>query len=294
MKISEELEKSGQKVLEAVNETEVEGLGLLKNEASICIASFLEEESYLKQIEDNVRLVITKADLAERVLETGRGVCVVEKPKLSFFKLHNYLVLEQGSYILERHKNKYGNECQISKTAQIAQYNVELGNHVVIEDNVVIYENTRIEDNVVIHAGAVIGGEGFECKRDNDIIFTVKHAGSTIIRRGSEIRYNTCIDKAVYPWDSTRIGEYSILDNLVHIGHGVKIGKRNLIAAGSVIAGRTVTGEDVWIGVGSTVSNGLCIGNNCKIDIGSVVIKSILEGMEVYGNPARVIKNRRS
>ena len=178
----------------------------------------------------------------------------------------------------------------IRMTAQIAPYNVILGSNVVIEDKVVIYENTTIEDNAVVHAGAVIGGEGFECKRDGDIIFTVRHAGSTLIQKGSEIGYNTCIDRAVYPWDSTQIGEYSILDNLVHIGHGVRIGKRNLIAAGSVVAGRTITGADVWIGVGATISNGLEIGDNCSVDIGSVVIRDILEGMEVFGNPARVIR----
>ena len=39
-----------------------------------------------------------------------------------------------------------------------------------------------------------------------------------------EVQNNTYIDRAIYPWDNTVIGECTKIDNLVHIGHAVKLG----------------------------------------------------------------------
>lgn len=290
MIISKKLEAAGLEVSGIYEETDVESLGLLGSRTDKKIASFLEHEDFWGEAEENVKMIITKKELVHAVLKTKRGVCVVENPRVSFFRLQNYLVSEQGEYTIPKEQSRYGKGIRISKSAVIASHNVVIGNQVTIEDNVVIYENTTIEDNVVIRAGSIIGGEGFECKNDGNEVFTVRHAGRVTIKKGCEIKYNTCIDKALYPWDSTEIGEYGVLDNLVHIGHGVKLGKRNLVAAGSTMAGRTATGNDVWIGLGATVSNGLKIGSHSKIDIGSVVIKDVRAYTEVYGNPARVVK----
>ena len=290
MKISEMLKAAGIDVTEVHAEVDVESLALLCNGAGCAVASFAEKEQYLENVSENVKMILAPKELVPVILAMGKGVCVVEKPRWNFFKLHNYLVMNERSYVKKEEKTLIGNNCKISSSAKIAENNVNIGNNVVIEDNVVIFENTTIEDDVVIHAGAIIGGEGFECKNNGEYIFTVRHSGAVVLERGCEIRYNTCIDKAVYTWDTTMIGEYSVLDNLVHIGHAVKVGKRNLLAAGSVVAGRTETGEDVWIGVGATVCNGLHIGSHAKIDMGSVVIKDVEDNCEVFGNPARVVK----
>ena len=92
------------------------------------------------------------------------------------------------------------------------------------------------------------------------------------------------VDKAIYPWDNTIIGDYSKTDNNVHIAHADKIGKRVFIAACTCIAGRVETGDDVWIGPGVTVINGISIGDKAKISIGSVVTKSVKNGEQVTGN----------
>ncbi|MCI8779902.1 MAG: UDP-3-O-(3-hydroxymyristoyl)glucosamine N-acyltransferase [Lachnospiraceae bacterium] len=290
MKISEELKRAGQHVIKTINEVEVEYLGLLQNTADVDTASFIENEKYLDDIGDNVRVVITNQELAERI-GGRRGVCVVDNPKISFFLLHNFLVSNCTEYVLKKTGTRYGAYCDISSRAQIASENVLIGNNVTIEENVVIYENTIIEDDAVIHAGCIIGGIGFECKKNEGAVFTVKHAGSVKIGQGSEIGYNTCVAKALYPWDCTQIGDYCRIDNLVQISHGVKIGARGIIAAGSKIAGRVVIGDDVWLGIGCTVSNGLYLGNNSKVDIGSVVIRNVKDNCEVFGNPARALKN---
>lgn len=290
MKISEMLLAAEIEVLEVYEEVDVENLGLLCNGADCPVASFAEKEHFLENVSENVRMILAPKELVPQILSMGKGVCVVDKPRWNFFKLHNYLVEHVAEYVKPKKKTVVGSNCRISANARIAENNVVIGNHVVIEDNVVIFENTTIEDDVIIHSGAVIGGEGFECKNNGEYIMSIMHSGNVRIGRGCNIHHNVCIDKAVYTWDATEIGECSAIDNLVQIAHGVKIGKRNLIAANNTIAGRTVSGDDVWFGVGATISNGLHIGNHAKIDIGSVVIKDVPDECEVFGNPARVIK----
>lgn len=290
MRISEMLLAAGIEVSEVHAEVEVDGLALLCNDAACAVASFAEKEHYLENVSENVKMILAPRELVPAILSKGKGVCVVGKPRWNFFKFHNYLVEHVAEYVKPEKKTMIGNNCRISAGAKIAEKNVVIGNNVVIEDNVVVFKNTTIEDDVVVHAGAIIGGEGFECKNNGEITFSVRHAGSVILEKGCEVQYNTCIDKAVYTWDATKIGQYSRLDNLVHVGHAIKIGKRNMLAAGSIIGGRTVTGDDVWIGIGATVCNGLHIGDGARIDIGSVVLKDVDAGCEVFGNPARVIK----
>ena len=99
---------------------------------------------------------------------------------------------------------------------------------------------------------------------------SVKHLGGVIINNNVEIQYNTCIDKAVYPWDNTIIGDYCKIDNLVYIGHGVKVNSGCMIAANTTIGGRTRYRKNSWRGLNSTISNGLVIG---LFSLGSVVTK---------------------
>ncbi len=168
--------------------------------------------------------------------------------------------------------------------AYIEKTNVKIGNNVVIEPFVTIYKNTVIEDNCIIRSGARIGGEGFQEIQYDEKIFSVEHLGGTILHHDVEVQNNTCIDKAIYPWDNTEIGKYTKFDTLVHVEHAVKIGESCMITGNVEIAGRSVIGDNVWIGIGSTIRNGLKIGNNARINIGSVVVGNVKERGNVTGN----------
>lgn len=56
-------------------------------------------------------------------------------------------------------------------------------------------------------------------------------------------------------------------------------------------SGKTIIGENVFIGMGSTIMPGVHIGNNCIIGAGSVVTKDIPNDSVAVGNPARVISS---
>jgi len=163
-----------------------------------------------------------------------------------------------------------------------------IGNNSVIDHNSVIKQNTIIGEKVKIGANNVIGGIGFGYEKDESGQYqSIPHIGNVIINDNVEIGNNNTIDRAVL--GSTIIKENVKIDNLVHIAHGVIIGKNSLIIANSMIAGSVVIGDNVWIAPSSSILNKITIGDNATIGMGSVVIKSVKEGETIAGNPGRKI-----
>jgi len=251
---------------------------------SICesqILSFLFDEKYIDKVSDDVNLIITTDELANGLV--GRNICIVDKPQIAFFLVHNYLS-DKPSYRRQDFKTQIGSGSTISDHAYIADNNVQIGDNVIIEEFVSIKENSVIGNNVIIRAGSVIGGEGFQFVNMGESIISVKHLGGVVIGDCVEIQTNTGIDKAIYPWDDTIMQEHIKIGGSVHIDHAVKIGKRTLIAANSLIAGNTIIGNDVWVGSSATIRNSISIENNARINMGAVVSKHVAEGKSVSGN----------
>ena len=138
--------------------------------------------------------------------------------------------------------------------------------------------------NCVIHAGVKIGFGDFEYKKENGQLFSVDHCGGVILGRDVELHSNTCVNKALYPWDNTVIGDRCKIDMLVQISHGVKVGNDTMIVGLSGIGGRTEIGENSWIGYGCIVRNGVHIGSNARANMGAVVSRDVADGQAVTGN----------
>lgn len=269
--------------VEMVNEIEFDVLAITDSETDRTSCVFLDNVKFISHIKPSVKMVMTTPALKTAFAELDVGLCITEKPRELFFMLHNALS-EDSSYYRERFTTVVGSNCHISPLSSIATNNVTIGDNVTIEEFVVIRENTVIGDNTIIRAGAKIGGQGFEFKRSVGGIVSVAHLGGVIIGKYAEIQYNTCIDKAVYPFDNTIIGDYSKLDNLVHIGHAVKVANNVMIVANSGVGGRTVIKDNSWIGFAATIINGITVGENSRANIGSVVTKSIPDNGSVTGN----------
>lgn len=267
-----------------INEKEFETLGILDSAIKCSYLTFLDDEKYLKKIEEkeNISMVITTKELG-KMISRKLGIMICDKPRITFFNLHNKLCNEER-YIREKMSNKIGVNCSISPLSCIESSNIIIGNNVIIEEFVSIKSGTVIGDNSIIRAGSVIGSSGFEFKRSDNIIIPVNHYGGVVIGQNVEIKCNTVIDRAIYPWDNTEIGDYCKLDNLIHIGHACKIRKRVMIPANSVIGGRVEIENDSWIGIGCAIRNGVHIGKNSRCNMGAVVTKDVLDNTSVTGN----------
>lgn len=285
MKLSDIIKKANDNfgIFEIVEDIEFKSLGLAGADVEFEFCTFVDNQKYVDSISQKASMIIIKPEFSDMVNDKGK--CLSENPRISFFKLHNYLTKTSEYKLAEDFNTQVGDNCYISPLSHIAEKNVKIGNNVTIEEFVSIKENTIIGDNTFIGAGSVIGGEGYEFKRiQNGEVLSVKHIGWTTIGSNVGIKYNTCIDKAIYPWDRTDIGNYCKIDNLVHIAHAVKLSKGVFVVAGSLIGGRTVINDNSWIGVGATVSNGLVIGSNARVNIGAVATKNVEDNASVSGN----------
>jgi UDP-3-O-[3-hydroxymyristoyl] glucosamine N-acyltransferase len=132
-----------------------------------------------------------------------------------------------------------------------------------------------------IHPTAIIGGPAFDFRGPDRF----PSLGGVVLGDDVHIGAYTCIDGG--NMGDTVIGDGTRIDNLVHIGHNAKIGKRCTIVAGAVIGGWVEIGDDTFVGMGALIRNRVKVGSGCTIGMGSVVVKDVADGVTIKGNPAR-------
>lgn len=290
MRLSIELKKINI-INECYSEQEFSSLGLAGYNDGKDVCTFLAAAKYAAGLSDGISMVLTSDSVWKELQSQGYdttkfGICVVDNPRLAYFLLHNHLC-ESEEYRGADVPTQISPSAQISPLAHIEDKNVVIGDNVIIEEFVSIKENTTIGKDCVIRAGSIIGGTGFEIKNDGEKTITVTHVGHVRIGNNVEIQQNSCVDKAIYPWDSTILDDHVRVNSLVQIAHGVKVGKFTEIVAHASIQGRVKIGKNVWIGPGSVIRNGIAIGDNSRVNMGAVVTQSVPDGVAVSGNFAR-------
>lgn len=141
--------------------------------------------------------------------------------------------------------------------------NVTIGDNCVIYPHVVLHGDTEIEDCVVIHSGSVLGTDGFGYMFIENRHHKIPQIGRVIVEHDVEIGANVTIDRA--RTGSTRIGAGTKIDNLVHIGHNVTVGKNCVIVAQVGVSG------SVDIGNGVILAGQVGVKDHTKIGDGSIV-----------------------
>ena len=168
----------------------------------------------------------------------------------------------------------------ISETAIVK--NSKIGNQTKIWNFANLY-GCSIGDNSTIGStgfGFSLGKLGFENLSP--------HIGNVIIENNVSIGSNCCIDRGKI--DSTIIGKNSMIDNLVHIAHNVRVGENACIAAQSGFSGSIIIGKNLIAGGQSGFAGHLKIGDNVVVAAKSGVTKNIDDNSTVAGFPAIDIK----
>jgi UDP-3-O-[3-hydroxymyristoyl] glucosamine N-acyltransferase len=160
-----------------------------------------------------------------------------------------------------------------------------IGDDCVIHSQASIREGVVVGHRVVLHDGVVIGsdGYGFARQKDGTHLKIPQHA-DVVIEDDVEIGANSTIDRPAV--GETRIGAGTKLDNLVHVAHGVTIGKRVLLAAQVGIAGSTAIEDDVMMAGQTGVTGHITVGARAMVGAKSAVLNSVDAGAFVTGHPA--------
>jgi len=160
-----------------------------------------------------------------------------------------------------------------------------IGDDCAIHSHVSIRERVVVGSRVILHDGVVVGGDGFGFARQPDgTHLKIPQHADVVIEDDVEIGANATIDRPAV--GETRIGAGTKIDNLVHIAHGVAVGRRVLLAAQVGIAGSTTIEDDVMMAGQTGVTGHVRVGRGASVGAKSAVLQSVEPGAFVTGHPA--------
>ena len=163
--------------------------------------------------------------------------------------------------------------------------NSTLGADCYIWPNVTIRDACAIGNRVILHSGCVIGADGFGYQFVRDHHEKIPHVGTVVIGDDCELGANTCVDRGKF--SATTIGAGSKLDNLVQIGHNVRLGKHSVLVAHTAVGGSTRSGDYLVMGGASVISDHITLGHRVQIAGMAAVAHDFPDDSGLVGQPAK-------
>lgn len=145
-----------------------------------------------------------------------------------------------------------------------------------------------IGDRVRIYAGAVIGEAGFGVAGARTGAVDVPQLGRVILQDGVTIGANSCVDRGAY--GDTVVGENTKIDNLVQLGHNVKLGRNCVLASHTGLSGSVTVGDGVAFGGRAGIADHLTIGDGAQIAAAAGVMRDVPAGETWGGFPAKHLR----
>jgi len=275
--------------------------------------SFINQESYLQYLAESATgAVILNADFADKY--TGNKL-IVANTYLAYAKvsalfeslsqlatgIHPSAVIAASAKVDP--SAAIGPNCVVGENATIGSgaklYSgvsvgdrASIGDNTLIHPNVVIYHGVSLGKNCLIHSGTVIGSDGFGFAPSRDGWQKIHQLGAVIVGDNVEIGSNCSIDRGAL--GNTVISDGVIIDNLVHIAHNVKIGKRSAIAGCVGIAGSATLGENCTVAGAVAINGHISIADNSHFHGGTIVTKGNTEaGVFASAPPQQDVKKWR-
>ncbi len=167
---------------------------------------------------------------------------------------------------------------------------VKIGRKALLGPHVTI-SHALIGDRCIVQSGSRIGQDGFGYVSSASGHFKIPQLGRVILQDDVEVGANATIDRGAL--SDTVVGEGTKIDNLVHIGHNNRIGRRVIILAQSGFSGSCEFGDFAVIGGQVGVADHLKIGAGTYVASKSGVTRSLEAGKVYGGYPARPIEQWR-
>jgi UDP-3-O-[3-hydroxymyristoyl] glucosamine N-acyltransferase len=162
---------------------------------------------------------------------------------------------------------------------------VVVGDASELRPHVTLYSGTELGRRVVVHAGARLGSDGFGYVFGDGVHRKVPHVGRCIVGDDVEIGANTTIDRGSV--DDTVIGAGTKIDNLVHLGHNVRVGRLCLLMAQVGVAGSAVIEDGAILAGQVGVGGHLTVGRGARVGGQGGVTADVPAGGTYSGYPAR-------
>ncbi len=275
-------------------------------EGGICYLTSLDKTDFLKDLKASVLIVPEEAKGKE--LPFQGALLYAKNPEWAFILLMKYVDSQK-----QKHTSGIHPTAVISGTAKLGA-NVSVGAYTVIEDGavvgdgtvifpqcyigknvtigkncyiypqVVIREECVLKDYVILQAGAKIGSDGFGFTFHDGRHQKIPQIGNVVLGNDVEVQSNSCIDRAKI--SSTYIGDNTKIDNLVQVGHNVKVGMSTIMCAQVGVAGTTDIGNGVILAGQVGLAGHMKIGDRVQIGAQSGVMSSIPAGQVYFGYPA--------
>ena len=129
---------------------------------------------------------------------------------------------------------------------------------------------------VYVYPGARIGQEGFGFAQGPQGFVSVPQLGRVLLEDDVEVGANSTVDRGSA--QDTVIGAGSRLDNLVQIGHNVRLGRCCVVVAQAGISGSTVLEDFVVVAAQAGLIGHLHIGAKARIGAQSGVMRDVVAG----------------
>ncbi len=272
--------------------------------------SFLANPNYSRYLEaTRASAVLMAPDLADRA---ATNVLLLDDPYLGYARISHWFdtspVAGPGIHPT----------AVIDPSATIAA-SAAIGPHVVIEAATVVGErvaigagsvigaNCRIGDDCLLRprvtlahevvmgkrchilSGAVIGSDGFGFAIERGTWNRIAQLGGVVLGDDVEVGANTAIDRGAL--DDTVLGNGVKLDNLIQIGHNVRIGDHSAMAGKVGIAGSTRIGRHCVFGGASGVAGHLTITDGVQLT-GMTMVTGNISDPGVYSSGTGLTNNR--
>jgi UDP-3-O-[3-hydroxymyristoyl] glucosamine N-acyltransferase len=161
-----------------------------------------------------------------------------------------------------------------------------IGEGSVLHPNVTVYAGCVVGARCVLHAGSVVGADGFGFALDASVPAHVKIPQTGIARLEDDVELGacSCVDRATM--GETVIGRGTKIDNLVQVGHNVKVGPLSILCAQVGVSGSSTLGMGVALGGQVGVAGHITLGDGVKAAAQSGIAQDVEAGSTLGGSPA--------
>ncbi len=203
--------------------------------------------------------------LLGRGVKLGRGVFIGA-----------YAVIEDGVEVADR--VLIDSHCMLGK-------GVTVGEDTHLFSSVILYSGAVVGARVRLHSGVRVATDGFGYVFKDGAHQKLRHIGRYVIGDDVEIGANSTIDRGSI--DDTVVGSGTKIDNLVHVGHNVRIGRMCLIMAQVGISGSAHIEDGCILAGQAGIVGHVTIGKGARIGGQAGVFGDVPPGEAWSGYPAR-------